>query len=149
MPYDQKAHTKLRIDWEKKSEILTECHVALDCARESLANAIDLYEVFGCEVSEKMLLIAQNHFKYSERRVKNSHKKCSIAQDLFKKSCAEKDEQKLNYAYDARLTKAAPDLLGLVEDLLSNLHDQECNDEVIEIVARAKLTIAQVYGQLA
>lgn len=149
MTFDQKTHTKLRIDWEKKSEILTECHLALDYAQKSLNNAINLYEVFGCEISEKMLLIAKNHFKYSERRVKNSHKKCSIAQDLFKKSCAAKEEQRSGYAYDVRLTKAAPDLLVLVEDLLSNFHDQERNDEVIEIVARAKLIISEVYGESA
>ena len=50
---------------------------------------------------------------------------------------------------NARLIAAAPDLFELVQDMLANFHDQECNDEVIEIVARAKFTIAKVLGESA
>jgi hypothetical protein len=45
------------------------------------------------------------------------------------------------------LIAAAPDLFKLVQDMLANFYDQERNDEVIEIVAQAKFTIAKVLGE--
>lgn len=50
---------------------------------------------------------------------------------------------------NARLIAAAPDLFELVKAMLANFHDQECSDEVIEIVAQAKFTIAKVLGESA
>lgn len=59
--------------------------------------------------------------------------------------CGDYDTKLVN----GRLIAAAPDLFELVQDMLANFHDQECNDEVIEIVARAKFTIAKVLGESA
>ena len=157
MPYDQEVHRKLRVDWDEKSERLTEASNLKTRTKDLLDSAKIINKTFGSEETKKVLLMVTKHHKTSIKIHMVAHDECVVAKKLFADSYELKREDswekikrtnKVDPVMHVRLIETAPDLLEVLQDMLSNFHDQERNDEVIKIVAKAKLIIARVNGEL-
>ena len=158
MPFDQEIHRKLRVDWDEKSERLTEASNLKTRTKDLLDSAKIINKTFGSEETKKVLLMVTKHHKTSIKIHMVAYDECVVAKKLFADSCELKREDswekikrtnKVDPVMHVRLIETAPDLLEVLQDMLSNFHDQERNDKVIKIVAKAKLIIARVNGESA
>jgi DNA-binding transcriptional regulator WhiA len=156
MAFDEEAYKKLKLDWDDKSELLTQASNEKTRAKHLLDCAKTLNQKFKYEESQKMFLVAQKHYKIITKLHKFAYNECVIARRLVAESYALKEKEiwekvrrkhKLDPDLENRIISAASELFETLNDILNNINYEGQSEELHEFADRAEIIIDKVLGE--